>query len=199
MAVADARHAVDFAEVVVLLLDATRGLEHQDLKIASLRARGRPRADDRDQQVGRRRGRRRGCSTASAARSTRGWRRSRACRCWRSRRGPARASTQLIAAAFEMREAWSKRVPTAALNRWFDDALEANPAAGAGRQADQAALHHPGQDPPAGLRAVRHAARPAAGELPALPGQRHPPRAGLRRGADPADACAAPKNPFAKD
>jgi len=36
MAVADARHAIDFAEVVVLLLDATRGLEHQDLKIASM-------------------------------------------------------------------------------------------------------------------------------------------------------------------
>ena len=30
MAVADARHAIDFAEVVVLLLDATRGLEHHD-------------------------------------------------------------------------------------------------------------------------------------------------------------------------
>jgi GTP-binding protein len=36
MSVADARHAIDFAEVVVLLLDATRGLEHQDLKIASM-------------------------------------------------------------------------------------------------------------------------------------------------------------------
>src|SRR5690606_34728309 len=36
LAVADARHAVDFAEVVVLLLDATRGLEVQDLKIANL-------------------------------------------------------------------------------------------------------------------------------------------------------------------
>ena len=35
LAVADARHAIDFAEVVVLLLDATRGLEHQDLTIAS--------------------------------------------------------------------------------------------------------------------------------------------------------------------
>ena len=30
-------------------------------------------------------------------------------------------------AAFDLREAWSKRVSTAALNRWFDDALEANP------------------------------------------------------------------------
>ena len=34
LSVADARHAIDFAEVVVLLLDATKGLEVQDLKIA---------------------------------------------------------------------------------------------------------------------------------------------------------------------
>jgi GTP-binding protein len=34
---------------------------------------------------------------------------------------------QMLAGAFEIREAWSKRVSTAALNRWFDDALEANP------------------------------------------------------------------------
>jgi hypothetical protein len=33
----------------------------------------------------------------------------------------------LLAAAFEVREAWSRRVPTAALNRWFEHALEANP------------------------------------------------------------------------
>jgi GTP-binding protein len=33
----------------------------------------------------------------------------------------------LLSAAFEVREAWSRRVPTAALNRWFDQALEANP------------------------------------------------------------------------
>ena len=36
LSVADARRAVDFAEVVVLLLDATRGLEAQDLKIANM-------------------------------------------------------------------------------------------------------------------------------------------------------------------
>ena len=29
----------------------------------------------------------------------------------------------MLSAAFELREAWSRRVPTAALNRWFDDAL----------------------------------------------------------------------------
>ena len=34
LSVADARRAVDFAEVVVLLLDGTRGLEAQDLRIA---------------------------------------------------------------------------------------------------------------------------------------------------------------------
>ncbi|HSJ78516.1 MAG TPA: ribosome biogenesis GTPase Der, partial [Erythrobacter sp.] len=36
LSVADARRAVDFAEVVVLLLDATRGLEVQDLRIADM-------------------------------------------------------------------------------------------------------------------------------------------------------------------
>src|SRR3546814_1487728 len=34
LSVMDALHAVDFAEVVVLLLDATKGLEAQDLRIA---------------------------------------------------------------------------------------------------------------------------------------------------------------------
>src|SRR3546814_21004690 len=34
LSVADAMHAVDFAEVVVLLLDATKGLEAQDLRLA---------------------------------------------------------------------------------------------------------------------------------------------------------------------
>src|SRR5260221_6343489 len=35
LSAADARRAIDYAEVVVLLLDATRGLEAQDLKIAA--------------------------------------------------------------------------------------------------------------------------------------------------------------------
>jgi GTP-binding protein len=34
---------------------------------------------------------------------------------------------EMIKAAFELREAWSRRVTTSALNRWFDDALAANP------------------------------------------------------------------------
>ena len=34
---------------------------------------------------------------------------------------------QLLAAAFEVREAWSARVSTGKLNRWFEDAVEKNP------------------------------------------------------------------------
>ena len=33
----------------------------------------------------------------------------------------------MIKVAFELREAWSRRVSTSALNRWFDDALTATP------------------------------------------------------------------------
>ena len=126
MAVADARHAVDFAEVVVLLLDATRGLEHQDLKIASMvleegralviainkwdvaeDASGlfngiRGALDEGLAQV-------RGVPLVSVSART------------------GKGLDTLLQVAFDIRDAWSKRVPTAALNRWFDDALGANP------------------------------------------------------------------------
>jgi GTP-binding protein len=126
LSVADARHAIDFAEVVVLLLDATLGLEHQDLKIASkVLEEGRAlmiainkwdiaedasalfngiRAalEDGLAQV-------RGVPLLAVSART------------------GKGLDQMLAAAFDIREAWSKRVPTAALNRWFDDALDANP------------------------------------------------------------------------
>lgn len=126
LAVADARHAIDFAEVVVLLLDATRGLEHQDLKIASLvleegralmvainkwdvaeDASGlfngiRKALDDGLSQV-------KGLPLLAVSART------------------GKGLDDLLRAAFELRDAWSKRVPTSALNRWFDDALARNP------------------------------------------------------------------------
>lgn len=126
MSVADARRAIDFAEVVVLLLDATRGLEHQDLKIASLvLEEGRalmiainkwdvaedPSAlfngvraalDEGLAQV-------RGVPLLAVSART------------------GKGLDQMLTAAFDIRAAWSKRVPTSALNRWFDDALAANP------------------------------------------------------------------------
>jgi len=126
MAVADARHAVDFAEVVVLLLDATQGLEHQDLKIASMvleEGRAlivavnkwdvaedpsglfngiRAALDDGLAQV-------RGVPLLAVSART------------------GKGLDDLLAAAFTVREAWSMRVSTGQLNRWFDDALAANP------------------------------------------------------------------------
>ena len=96
MAVADARHAVDFAEVVVLLLDATLGLEHQDLKIAAMAL------EEGLSQV-------KGVPLLSVSAVT------------------GKGLDDMLRAAFEVREAWSKRVSTGQLNRWFDRALAANP------------------------------------------------------------------------
>ena len=126
LAVADARHAVDFAEVVVLLLDATLGLEHQDLKIASMvleegraliiainkweiaeDASGlfngiRSALEDGLAQV-------RGVPLLAVSART------------------GKGLDDMIRAAFEIRETWSRRVSTGQLNRWFEHALEANP------------------------------------------------------------------------
>ena len=33
----------------------------------------------------------------------------------------------ILEVAFDLREAWSRRVPTGELNRWFEGAVEANP------------------------------------------------------------------------
>ena len=126
MAVADARHAVDFAEVVVLLLDATRGLEHQDLKIASLvLEEGRAlivainKWDIAEDPSGLFNGIRfaldeglaqvKGLPVLSVSAIT------------------GKGLDDLIRAAFTIRDAWSKRVTTGQLNRWFDRALDANP------------------------------------------------------------------------
>ena len=126
LSVADALHAVDFAEVVVLLLDATLGLEAQDLRIADrVLEEGRalvialnkwdvaegPSAlfngvkaalEDGLSQV-------KGVPLLTVSAAT------------------GKGIDQLMAAAFETREAWSRRVGTGELNRWFERAIEANP------------------------------------------------------------------------
>ena len=126
LSVADALHAVDFAEVVVLLLDATLGLEAQDLRIAdrvleegralvialnkwdvaehasSLFNGVKKALEDGLSQV-------KGVPLLTVSAAT------------------GRGIDQLLAAAFETREAWSKRVGTGELNRWFERAVEANP------------------------------------------------------------------------
>ncbi len=126
MAVADARHAVDFAEVVVLVLDATQGLEHQDLKIASLvLEEGRALliainkwdiAEDAS-----------GLFNGIRAALEDGLAQVRGVPLIAVSARTGKGLDQLLGAAFELRETWSKRVATGALNRWFDDALGANP------------------------------------------------------------------------
>ena len=69
----------------MLLLDGTRGLEAQDLKIADHVLAGGPGADHRDQQMGRGATTRAACSTASRRRSRKGSPRRAACRCSPSR------------------------------------------------------------------------------------------------------------------
>ncbi|WP_114520641.1 ribosome biogenesis GTPase Der [Altererythrobacter sp. ZODW24] len=126
LAVADARHAVDFAEVVVLLLDATQGLESQDLKIAAhALEEGRALmiainkwdiAEDPS-----------GLFNGVRAALEDGLAQVRGVPLFAVSAKTGKGIEAMLSGAFTIRESWSKRVPTAALNRWFDDALEANP------------------------------------------------------------------------
>ena len=126
LAVSDARHAIDFAEVVVLVLDATRGLEHQDLKIASMvLEEGRALmiainkwdvAEDAS-----------GLFNGIRAALNEGLAQVRGVPLLAISGRTGKGLDELMEAAFSIREAWSRRVPTAGLNRWFDDALSANP------------------------------------------------------------------------
>ena len=122
----DTKNAIDFAEVVVVLLDATRGLEAQDLRIADqiyeegramifalnkwdtvedvapLYQGIRAALDDGFAQV-------RGVPLLTLSAAT------------------GKGLDLLMKVAFETRAAWSRRVSTGKLNRWFERALEANP------------------------------------------------------------------------
>lgn len=126
LAVADGLNAVNFAEVVILLLDATLGLEAQDLRIAdrvleegralvialnkwdvsengsSLYQGVRKALDEGLAQV-------KGVPLLTVSGAT------------------GKGIDTLIQVAFETRTAWSQRVSTGVLNRWFERALEANP------------------------------------------------------------------------
>lgn len=126
LSVADALHAIDFAEVVVLLLDATRGLEAQDLRIADAALQeGRAlivainkwdvaenasalfngikgALEDGLSQI-------KGMPVLTVSAAT------------------GKGIDMLLKVAFETREAWSRRVGTGELNRWFEKAVDANP------------------------------------------------------------------------
>ncbi|MCU0891556.1 MAG: ribosome biogenesis GTPase Der [Sandarakinorhabdus sp.] len=126
LAAADSKLAIDFAEVVVLLLDSTLGLESQDLRIADqVLSEGRAliialnkwdAAHDQSKLFqGVKKALEDGLSqvkgvpllTCSGA--------------------TGKGLDALIEAAFETRARWSRRVSTGALNRWFEAALDRNP------------------------------------------------------------------------
>jgi GTP-binding protein len=126
LAVSDGLNAVNFAEVVVLLLDSTRGLEAQDLRIAdkvieegraliiclnkwdtvehgSALYQGIKKAlDEGLAQV-------KGLPILTVSGAT------------------GKGLDEMLRVAFETRRTWSQRISTGQLNRWFERALEANP------------------------------------------------------------------------
>jgi GTP-binding protein len=126
LSVADARRAVDFAEVVVLLLDATLGLESQDLRIAdNVLQEGRALviainkwdiAEDPS-----------GLFQGIRAALEEGLAQARGVPLLAVSAVTGKGLDQLLAAAFEIRDVWSKRVSTGELNRWFEEAVEINP------------------------------------------------------------------------
>jgi GTP-binding protein len=126
LAVADGRRAVDFAEVVVLLLDATLGLEAQDLRIADhVLQEGRAliiAINKWDVAEG-------GSGLFQGIRTAldEGLAQARGIPLLTVSAATGKGLDQLLAAAFEVREAWSRRVSTGELNRWFEGAVERNP------------------------------------------------------------------------
>lgn len=126
LAVADAHRTIDLAEVVVLLLDATIGLEAQDLRIA-----------DQVLQEGRALivAVNKWDSAADASRLFNGIRTALASGLSQVKGVPlltvsaltGKGLPELMEAAFATRALWQTRVPTAALNRWFEAAITRNP------------------------------------------------------------------------
>jgi GTPase len=126
LSAADTKRAIDYAEVVVLLLDATRGLESQDLRIA-------------DQVIDEGRAliialnKWDVAENASAlfngikAALAEGLSQLREVPLLTVSAKTGKGIETILKVAFELREAWGKRIPTGELNRWFEEASEANP------------------------------------------------------------------------
>ena len=126
LSVSDALRAIDHAEVVALMLDSTRGLEVQDLKIAS-RVIEEGRAllialNKWDVAEG-------GAALYQGVRAAleEGLAQLRGVPLITLSGATGKGVDALVQAAFDAREAWERRVPTGELNRWFAAALEANP------------------------------------------------------------------------
>jgi GTPase len=123
LSAADTKHAIDFAEVVVLLLDATRGLEAQDLRIADqIFSEGRALVIALNKwDVAEN-----GSSLYQGVRGAleEGFSQVRGVPLLTISAATGKGIDQLLQAAFDTRAAWSQRVTTGKLNRWFEDAIE---------------------------------------------------------------------------
>ena len=126
LSAADTRRAIDFSEVVVLLLDATRGLEAQDLRIASQvleEGRGLVIAVNKWDVAENASSLFNGIKAALAE----GLAQLRDVPLLTVSAKTGKGIDTVLEVAFEIREAWSRRVPTGELNRWFEGAVETNP------------------------------------------------------------------------
>jgi GTP-binding protein len=126
LSAADTKRALDYAEVVVLLLDATRGLEAQDLKIASqVLEEGRAliiavnKWDVADHASS--------LFNGIKAALGEGLAQLKDVPLLTVSAKTGKGIDTILSVAFELREAWSRRVPTGELNRWFEGAIETNP------------------------------------------------------------------------
>ncbi len=122
----DTKRAIDHAEVVVLLLDATRGLEVQDLKIASqVLEEGRAlvialnKWDVAEHASS--------LFNGVKAALEEGLSQLKGVPLLTVSGKTGKGIDQLLGAAFEVRDNWSRRVTTGELNRWFERAVETNP------------------------------------------------------------------------
>ena len=126
MSAEDTRRSIDRSEVVLLLLDATRGLEVQDLKIADATVEeGRVLITAVNKWDV--------AENASSlfngikAALEEGLSQLKGVPVLTVSAKTGKGIDQILKTAFELREAWSRRVGTGELNRWFEGAIETNP------------------------------------------------------------------------
>src|SRR3954453_7784659 len=125
LSTADTKRAIDYAEVVVLLLDATRGLELQDLRIASqVIEEGRAliialnKWDVAENASS--------LFNGVKAALTEGLAQLKDVPLLTVSGKTGKGIDTVLDVAFELRDAWARRGPTGELNRWFEDAVEGN-------------------------------------------------------------------------
>jgi len=127
LSVADTLRAIQFAEVVVLLLDAEQGIERQDLKIAELVVKeGRAlvialnKWDSVDDRLE--------VTRQLKDTLTRSLPQLKGVKVINFSALTGQGTQRLMPAVAEAYEIWNARIPTAACNRWLSDTLEKHPA-----------------------------------------------------------------------